>query len=186
MEILRVLAKAARHQTSGDSLQPFFIRNPRGIYSLHYHAEQIPDPSNRVRLKRTADGATRLSIDFRYCEQDAQSIVRAYDILDRSLRQSGKGYVKYWQRPEERVDHVLAQATDGYHQIGTTRMGTNGAQAVVDSDCRVHGLKNLYIAGTSVFPTSGQAHPTFMAVALAARLADHLANSRRAPSNVVR
>jgi GMC oxidoreductase/FAD binding domain len=177
--------KAAKFQMSRDKLKPLIIRNPRGIYSLHYHSEQIPDASNRVRLKRNSDGSSRLSINFGYCEQDALSVVRAYEILDRSLRQSGKGYVKYWQRPEERIDHVLAQARDGYHQIGTARMDQSGVLGVVDSDCRVHGLKNLYVAGSAVFPTSGQANPTFTAVALAARLADHLAKTRPAPYRVM-
>jgi hypothetical protein len=179
------LLKAAKYQLSHDKLKPFFIQNPRGIYSLHYHSEQIPNASNRVRLKRNSDGSSRLSIDFGYCEQDALSVVRAYEILDRSLRQNRKGYVKYWQRPEERVDHVLAQATDGYHQIGTARMDQSGMLGVVDSDGRVHGLKNLYVAGSAVFPTSGQANPTFTAVALAARLAKHLAKNRLTPYTVM-
>jgi choline dehydrogenase-like flavoprotein len=76
------------------------------------------------------------------------------------------------------VEHVLAQAMDGYHQIGTARMDQSERLGVVDTDCRVHGVNNLYVAGSAVFPTSGQANPTLMAVALAARLADHLTRQR--------
>ena len=62
----------------------------------------------------------------------------------------------------------------GKHHIGTTRMHVDPKQGVVDPDCRVHGLSNLYVAGSSVFPTSGYANPTLTIVALALRLADHL------------
>jgi choline dehydrogenase-like flavoprotein len=67
--------------------------------------------------------------------------------------------------------HVLDRA----HQIGTARMGADEEAGVVDTDCRVFGLENLFVAGSSVFPTSGHANPTLMIVALAIRLADHLA-----------
>ena len=180
----RGLVGAARRQLSRDKLKPFFLPNPRGVYALHYHSEQIPDADNRVRLKPDTDGFGRLSIDYRYHEQDARSVVRAHDILDQALRRSGQGYVKYWQRPEERVAHVLAQAMDGYHQIGTARMDQSERLGVVDTDCRVHGVNNLYVAGSAVFPTSGQANPTLMAVALAARLADHLGKQRIAAWSV--
>lgn len=184
-DMAKGLARAARRQLSRDKLKPFFLPNPRGVYALHYHSEQIPDASNRVRLKPGPDGSSRLAIDFRYHEQDASSVVRAHDILDQALRNSGQGYVRYWQRPEERMAHVFAQACDGYHQIGTTRMDPDDRLGVVDTNCRVHGVTNLYVAGSAVFPTSGQANPTLMAVALAARLADHLSTQRLRASTVV-
>jgi hypothetical protein len=178
VDMARGLIGAAKRQLSRDRLRPFFLPNPRGLYALHYHSEQIPDADNRVRLKPGPDGFGRLSIDYRYHEQDAHSVVRAHDILDQALRNSGQGYLRYWQPPEERVEHVLAQAIDGYHQIGTARMNQSERLGVVDTDCRVHGVNNLYVAGSAVFPTSGQANPTLTAVALAARLADHLTRQR--------
>lgn len=178
VDMARGLIGAAKRQLSRDRLRPFFLPNPRGLYALHYHSEQIPDADNRVRLKPGPDGFGRLSIDYRYHEQDARSVVRAHNILDQALRNSGQGYLRYWQPPEERVEHVLAQAIDGYHQIGTARMNQSERLGVVDTDCRVHGVNNLYVAGSAVFPTSGQANPTLTAVALAARLADHLTRQR--------
>jgi choline dehydrogenase-like flavoprotein len=65
-------------------------------------------------------------------------------------------------------------------------MDPNGKLGVVDTDCRVHGVNNLYVAGSAVFPTSGQANPTMMAVALGARLADHLCKQQRAVTTIVR
>ena len=69
----------------------------------------------------------------------------------------------------------------GHHHYGTTRMGNSPRTSVVDRDCRVHGLANLYIASSAVFPTTGYANPTLTIVAIAARLASHLAHS--APGN---
>jgi choline dehydrogenase-like flavoprotein len=61
-------------------------------------------------------------------------------------------------------------------------MADDPAHGVVDRDCRVHGLENLYVAGSSVFPTSGTAGPTLTIVALAVRLADHLRDRTSASS----
>jgi choline dehydrogenase-like flavoprotein len=58
--------------------------------------------------------------------------------------------------------------------MGTTRMHADPRQGVVDVNCKVHGVDNLYIAGSSVFPTGGYANPTLTLVALALRLADRL------------
>jgi choline dehydrogenase-like flavoprotein len=62
----------------------------------------------------------------------------------------------------------------GHHHMGTTRMSDDPRTGVVDRDCRVHGMANLFIAGSSVFPTGGSANPTLTIVALALRMADHL------------
>jgi len=67
-----------------------------------------------------------------------------------------------------------ASMSGGKHHMGTTRMHLNPRQGVVNADCRVHGISNLFVAGSSVFPTAGYANPTLTIVALALRLADHL------------
>ena len=58
--------------------------------------------------------------------------------------------------------------------MGTTRMAENPANGVVDADCRVHNVDNLWIAGSSVFPTYGTSNPTLTILAMTLRLADHL------------
>lgn len=155
----------------------FVLHNQGGAYALNYHAEQIPNPDSRVTLndERDAYGMPRLTIDFRYLPADAESALQAHDILDRQLRAAGKGQVDYHRPAEQRLAHIMEQATDGFHQVGTTRMSDDPRLGVVDRDCRVHGIDNLFIASSSVFPTTGEANPTFMAVALAARLAARLA-----------
>ena len=69
---------------------------------------------------------------------------------------------------------VSSHPIGGYHHMGTTRMSDRPEQGVVDRDCRVHGYANLYVAGSSVFPTAGWANPTLTILALAHRLGDHL------------
>jgi choline dehydrogenase-like flavoprotein len=102
-------------------------------------------------------------------------------IIDRVLRRFGLGRLEYRYPAADLEDRVLDQAADGFHQVGTTRMSTDPRTGVVDKNLLVHGTHNLFVASSSVFPTTGQANPTFMAVALAIRLADHLARALRAP-----
>jgi hypothetical protein len=154
------------------------------IYSLQYHAEAEPKSENRVALADETDrlGLPRVKVDLQFGDRDAQSVVRAHAVLDQALRNAGRGQLIYWASQEQRARSVLDQATDGYHQMGTTRMGGDPAQSVVDKNCRVHGLANLFIASSSVFPTGGQANPTLLATALGLRLAEHLAANRARPS----
>jgi choline dehydrogenase-like flavoprotein len=156
---------------------PVILLNRGGCYSLRYHAEQAPNPDSRVWLgaPRPSQQGHELAIDFRYQDEDSNSVIRAHEALDRMLQASGKGRLEYWHGPEERLAAVRTQARDGYHQIGTTRMGETPGTSVVDRDCRVHGVRNLFVASSSVFPTSSAANPTFPIICLSLRLANHLA-----------
>ena len=71
-----------------------------------------------------------------------------------------------------------------WHHMGTTRMAESPREGVVDADCRVHGTANLFVAGSSVFPSTGNANPTLTIVALALRLADHLKETGLAPKSL--
>lgn len=161
----------------------FLLRNAGGSYALHFHAEQTPRPDSRVRLNATtgADGQPGLDIDFRYAAQDLDSVLASHQYLDERLRACGRGRLVYLDAPDERAPSVLAQATDGFHHIGTTRMSADPGDGVVDRDCRVHGMDDLFIASSSVFRTAGEANPTFLAVCLAVRLARHLAEALSVP-----
>ena len=75
---------------------------------------------------------------------------------------------------DERSSGWPEDLVGGWHHMGTTRMSRDPRVGVVDPDCRVHGMSNLYVAGSSVFPTSGSGTPTMMIVALAIRLSEHL------------
>jgi choline dehydrogenase-like flavoprotein len=158
-------------------LPGFFIRNKARRYALFYHAEQAPNLASTVGLTAARDrlGMPRLRVDLRYSDIDARSVVTGHAIIDRDLRAAGLGHLEYHGPEAERAGRVWDQMTDGYHQIGTVRMAADPAHGVVDADCRVHGTPNLFVAGSAVFPTSGQANPTLLISALSARLAAHLA-----------
>jgi choline dehydrogenase-like flavoprotein len=94
--------------------------------------------------------------------------------LDTWLRDSGHGFLRYRQPEDQTVAAILAVAEHGTHQLGTTRMGRDRRDGVVDENLKTFDVSNLYVVGSSIFPTSSQANPTFTAVALAVRLAEHL------------
>jgi len=154
----------------------FLVTNRGGKYAPHYHAEQIPNPDSRITLSRETDafGVPRAVIDLRYCDQDVQSVIDSHVLLDQALQANGLGRLELMYDPEQLRERVYEQASDGYHQVGTTRMGTDPRQSVVDPELKVHGVENLFVASSSVFPTAGQANSTLLAVAFALRLADHL------------
>lgn len=152
----------------------FYQFSKANRYLLHYHAEQIPDASNRVTLSSVCDslGMPRLNIDFGFQEKDVESVIKAHEVLDRELKRQAVGELEYLYRDVRQA--VWDQAADGFHQTGTTRMSHSVDSGVVDEDCRVHGTENLYVASGSCLPTSGQANTTLTIVCLAIRIADHL------------
>lgn len=154
----------------------FFVRSGGNTYALHYHAEQLPAAASHIRLGEDTDaaGMRRIVVDLRFSEADAASVVGTHRILDSHLRSHGCGELIY--RFTDLHSAVQDQARDGFHQIGTTRMSDDPRKGVVDADCKVHGIDNLYVSSSSVFPTSGQANPTLSVIALSVRLARHLAS----------
>lgn len=170
-----------RRYLSPMRLPGFFVRNAARTYGLSYHAEHLPARSSRVTLARDSDrfGLPRLSIDLRFSPDDAGGIARAHDELAAWLGRSGLGELRLRQRREETEAAILAKASHGTHQIGTTRMGADRLRGVVDRDLRCFDSANLFVVGSSTFPTSGQANPTLAALALGLRLAAHLGSAAR-------
>jgi choline dehydrogenase-like flavoprotein len=151
-----------------------FLFSPQNVYALHFHAEQLPVPENRMEL--APDGET-LNIHYQYTDQDVDSVIRTHELLDKWLRKCGCGELEYWFPKNELPAAIHSMSTDGIHQVGTTRIATTAADGVVDEQLKVWGATNLYICSSSVFPTSGQANPTFLLGAFAVRLARQLATA---------
>ena len=147
-------------------------RKPFFHYRTEVRGEMAPAASNRVFLTRERNraGLYRPSVRCVVGASDLLSIERTVRHLGRCLIEAGKGRV--------RIDHerLHRRVTGGGHLMGTTRMGAAPSNSVVDRDCRVHGYGNLFVAGSSVFPTGGFANPTLTIVALALRLADTIAS----------
>jgi choline dehydrogenase-like flavoprotein len=150
------------------------VKSAAGHYSLDFHAEQRPIGSSRVSLieARDALGLPRVIVDWRYTSGDIDTVREAVRLLAADIQHAGIGTFEY--DPASIELEMARYGAYGGHHLGTTRMGTDPRTSVVDANCRVHGLENLYIAGGAVFPTSSQANPTLTVVALAARLAAYL------------
>ncbi|MES2186490.1 MAG: GMC family oxidoreductase [Pseudomonadota bacterium] len=171
----RFLAHWLRHRTLAERKFPSVIVHPRSPrYSLDFHAEQVPLARSRVTLGegRDALGLPRLHVDWRYTPEDVATVQRAVAQLAADFLACGAGRFDY--DPATVEQEMTRYGAYGGHHIGTTRMGSDPRTSVVDADCRLHAMDNLYIAGSAVFPTSSQANPTLTLVALALRLADHL------------
>ena len=145
-------------------------------FKVSFTCEQEPDPASRITLsgERDALGLRRVRVDWRVNDRFHRTATIALRTLGAELGrlELGRLHVAEWFQPELGVDTPVLVGWD--HQMGTTRMSANPKEGVVDVNCRVHGVANLYVAGGSVFPTSGVTSPTFTLVALALRLADHL------------
>ena len=137
--------------------------------------EQEPSKASRVSLDRSRDalGLRRVRLDWRVSQPTQDTLREAREIFAAGLRAAG-----FDCSVEVSNDFETNQRADAprwvWHHMGTTRMAADPGEGVVDADCRVHGMANLYIAGSSVFPTVGNDMPTLTIVALAHRLADHI------------
>jgi len=185
---------AAYQRRLRPALERVLARLPGRVLSVMIRAEQAPNPRSRVVLSRQLDhfGAPRADLDWQLSPIDKHTVRQLAELLDQELRrlELGRLAVEPWlseDGPQWPLDPTVGNhPIGGYHHMGTTRMSRDPRHGVVNSDCRVHGYTNLYIAGSSVFPTSGWANPTLTILALAHRLHEHLrarhmAGPRRAP-----
>lgn len=147
----------------------------RGVLVLRFQAEQAPNRESRVELGTRRDplGLPVARVDWRMAASDRASVRASQELISRALQQAGLGRVEL-PLGDERPPALIE---GNYHHLGATRMHPSPSLGVVDADCRVHGVRNLYVAGSSLFPTYGCSNPTLTIVALALRLADHLKKS---------
>jgi choline dehydrogenase-like flavoprotein len=139
-------------------------------YVITSRSEMLPSAANRVFLtgERDRSGLFRPGVRCVLDARDLLNVERTLRALGDALLQQRKGRVRV------NNDRIYRQVDGGGHTLGTTRMGPSRATSVVDRDCRVHGYANLFVAGSSVFPSGGYANPTLTIVALGLRLADRL------------
>ncbi len=139
---------------------------------VNIRSEQSPNPASRVVLDDAVDrfGVPRARLDWRLRDQDLRTLTETARVVAAEMARTGVGRMRSSIDPEAPWRGTVG----GEHHIGTTRMAASPAEGVVDADCRVFGVDNLYVAGSSVFPTAGYANPTFSLVTLAVRLAAHL------------
>ena len=163
----------ARKNAEHEMARHLSAENGRGFfhYVITARSEMLPSPNNRVFLTGERDRfgmhrpGARCIVDAR----DYMNVELTLRLLGEALIRLGKGRVRV------NNDRIYLGVAGGGHIMGTTRMGDSSGSSVVDRDCRAHGYENLFVAGSSVFPSGGSANPTLTIVALALRLAERLA-----------
>lgn len=143
-------------------------------FEVWHSIEQAAHPDNRVTLGRGRDmfGCPQLELHWHWPQADIDQTLRAQTLIARELARAGLGRLQLAHDPAGRPN--IVRPVGSHHLMGTTRMHEDARQGVVDADCRVHGIGNLFIAGSSTFPAGGYANPTLTIVAMALRLADLL------------
>jgi len=161
--IVGLMSKALMAKLAGES-----------EYALQLQTETVPNPESRVTLidRKDALGINQIRLDWRLSAQDLDSFRRSQTCLLDGLTGLGIS-IRELHHDLDPEGWPVCMLTSRHH-MGTTRMNRDARLGVVDANCRVHGIPNLYVAGSSVFPTSGMANPTLTIVALAVRLADHV------------
>jgi len=176
--------RAAAHRDMLLAAQRFLVDGPNGpkpeepAYAgvwlgLGGSCEQVPNPDSRVTLSSERDrlGLPKIKLDWRLTEQDRRSLLQHINSLALEFGALGIGRMLLNVEDDGRWPE---QVNGGSHHMGTTRMHDDPQRGVVDRNNKVHGMDNLYVAGSSVFPTSGVSNPTLTLVAMTLRLANHL------------
>ena len=149
-------------------------------YRVNLAFEHVPHKESRLTLgtERDALGQRKLDVNWCFTEQDRESLPKIVEILSRRVEESGLGTIEFGEELPS-----IENMTDAAHQMGTTRMASCPEEGVVDTNCRVFGTDNLYVASSAVFPTGPSYSPTFTILALARRLGQHLL--QKTPAKVV-
>ncbi len=158
----------------------------RPFLDIITRCEQSPNPLSRITLTSDRDplGMPKVCIDWRVTGLERRTVYETHRRFAEGIGAASLGRVKLEISESSLADGAewktageSGRFEGGWHQMGATRMSSDPRFGVVDADCRVHGMSNLFIAGASVFPTSSAFNPTMTLVALALRLADHLKHS---------
>lgn len=181
-DLLAILANpidAARFATARVFQPRSLIKDVR----LQAIVEPAPDRESRISLSVECDrlGMRRVKVRWHLGSLVKRTFDRTFEILGDELRRQSIAEVSLDAPLRDRDWPGHLEGT--WHHMGTTRMHDSPRHGVVDRECRVHGMTNLYVAGSSVFPTAGANFPTFTLVALALRLADRIAQALKRPAS---
>lgn len=159
---------------SGWSRLPLAGRRYKAL-AVYQVIEQAPEPERRITLSAAKDdfGLPLPRLHWFISERELDSMRRTQDVLAAAFQRAGTGRLVTTEDLARTDTHAHIHPT-AHHHLGTTRMNAEARHGVVDGDCRVHGTPNLFVTGTSIFPTGGYINPTLTAIALTVRLADHV------------
>jgi len=146
-------------------------------FQLFTRVEQAPNPNSRVTLDTEKDslGMPRAMLHWELTPFEKRSIRQIYTLIGEEVGRTGIGRVRLMEYLRDEKDESWPEFTGGgWHHMGTTRMSEDPKQGVVDANCKVHGISNLFVAGASCYVTAAAPNPTLTLIALTIRLADHL------------
>lgn len=149
----------------------------RAVIRLHVASEQRACLNNRIRISVTSLdslGIPRAIVDWQVSSEEVRSIRCYAEWLSQQFKRQGSVEVNWKIGDGSLNDGFFPVIRDTNHPMGGTIMGLDAAESVVNTDLRVHGISNLYIASCSTYPSGGSSNPTFTLVALTLRLAEHI------------
>jgi choline dehydrogenase-like flavoprotein len=171
--------KMRKNYAKADSISK--VENTKGpierAYEFQTRMEQAPNPNSRVTIDTEKDelGVPRANLHWELTALDKRSIRTINLLLGQELARAGVGRVRLREFFRDDSDMGWPVGTNaGWHHMGTTRMGTDRSKSVVDSNCQVHGINNLYVAGSGCYVTAAAPNPTLTIVALSLRLSDYV------------
>ena len=157
------------------------VESQNGSYPLEFNCEQTPMESSRIMLLSDRDkhAIPRVRIDWRRSDEDIVSAHRGFVVLREALSRTGVCRLEF---DDSKLHERLASAAPVWsHHLGTTRMAMSPRNGVVDTNCAIFDLPDVYVASSAVFPTGSHANPTLTIVALSLRMAAHLRGRLNAP-----
>jgi choline dehydrogenase-like flavoprotein len=160
-----------------DSLKSDNSRKMHQSFQMTIRLEQAPNPLSRITLSAEKDelGVPRAALHWAFTSLEKRSIRKIYETIGQQVGAAGIGRVKLGDELLDEKDDTMPSSTSGgWHHMGTTRMNDDPKNGVVDANCKIHGIDNIYMAGSSCFPTGAGVNPTLTIVSLSIRLADHL------------
>lgn len=146
-------------------------------FQLKTRIEQMPNRNSRVTIGPEKDelGVPRANLHWELTAMDKRSIRRIHQLLGQQFGIAGIGRVKLMDFLQDEFDHSFPDTTNGgWHHMGTTRMSDDPKKGVVDANCQVHGIANLFVAGAACYATSAAPNPTLTVTALSLRLSNHV------------
>jgi choline dehydrogenase-like flavoprotein len=179
--LLRKLAQCALHLP--ELLRPVYAYlvqhraySPAVVPHVRILSEQEPTAESRISLSESKDalGMPRSRIHWQLTELTRHTLTRYAEVLRAEFARTGLGELQPPEWLRDGGTDWRRWVSDSYHHMGAARMHDSPAQGVVNRDCRVHGLDNLYVGSSAVFPTSSHSNPTLTLLALSLRLADHV------------
>ncbi len=163
-------------QGVGTLMEQLGARPGKSKLTLFLRAEQPPNPESRVKLAASRDalGMRRIALDWQVPKMLDGKVKEALRSLALTVGQTSIGRLLSFPHTDQKPKDAWPTLWGGHHHIGTTRMSEDPRYGVVDRNCKMHDIDNLYCAGSSVFSTAGYANPTLTICALARRLGEHL------------